>query len=243
MRKHFDFLIEKRTNFVNNNDFVFHTSGKGFIDGTKVLHKYVNKCKVDRPGSITATTLRKHLATITQLLQFSNNDMEQLSKFMGHTLKTHCDVYRMSDKIYQTAKVSKLLLLMTEGGAAEYREKSLDDINIDLNPVYDNENLVDDIDLSPAQPENVESDQTLTATNSQPKKKAKLVKLDKRETWTPTQKKIIAEYFSHHIKKKKAPKQHEVAALTNIYPEFFKDKKWTSIKAVIYNIYTGKLKQ
>ncbi|KAI4455617.1 hypothetical protein MML48_9g00010649 [Holotrichia oblita] len=34
MRKRFDFFIEKRTNFVNNNDFVFHTSGKGFIDGT-----------------------------------------------------------------------------------------------------------------------------------------------------------------------------------------------------------------
>lgn len=117
------------------------------------------------------------------------------------------------------------------------------DINIDLNPVYDNKNLVDDIDLSPAHPENVQSSQTLTATNSQPKKKAKLVKLDKRKTWTPTQKKIIAEYFSHHIKEKKAPKQHEVVARTNIYPEFFKDKKWTSIKAVIYNIYTGKLKR
>ncbi|KAG5891980.1 hypothetical protein JTB14_014424 [Gonioctena quinquepunctata] len=66
MKKHFDFLLEARSQFVSDNDFVFHTSGKSFIEGTKVLHKYVNKCKVERP----ATRLRKHSATITQLLQF-----------------------------------------------------------------------------------------------------------------------------------------------------------------------------
>ncbi|KAJ8971772.1 hypothetical protein NQ314_000541 [Rhamnusium bicolor] len=149
MKKHFDFIIEVRSKFVTDNDFVFHTSGKGFIDGTKVLHRYVNKCKVERHGSITATRLRKHLATITHLFQFSNNGMEQLSKFMGHTLKTHCNVYRMSDKIYQTAKVSKLLLLMTEGGAEQFRGKTLDEIQINLNPICDNETVTAKIDLDP----------------------------------------------------------------------------------------------
>ncbi|KAJ8941808.1 hypothetical protein NQ314_010275 [Rhamnusium bicolor] len=140
---------EVRSKFVTDNDFVFHTSGQGFIDRTKVLHRYVNKCKVERPGSITVTRLRKHLATITQLLQFSNNDMEQLSKCMGRTLKTHCNVYRMSDKIYQTAKVSKLLLLLTEGGTKQFRGKTLDEIQINLNPIYDNKIVTEKIDLDP----------------------------------------------------------------------------------------------
>lgn len=101
-RQHFELLISLREKFATDNDFNFHTNG------TNIFPKYVNKCGIERPTTITATLLRKHLATIIQLLQFSKNDMEQLSKFMGYTLKTHCNVYRMSD-IYQTAEVSKLL--------------------------------------------------------------------------------------------------------------------------------------
>ncbi|KAJ8933559.1 hypothetical protein NQ314_013933 [Rhamnusium bicolor] len=145
MRKHFEFLIRVRDNFVKDNDYIFHTKGKGFIDGSKTMQKYVSKCGVIRAKSITATLLRKHLATITQLLQFSNNDMEQLSKFMGHTLKTHCNVYRLSDNIYQTAKVSKLLLLMMEGGAENFKGKRLDEIDIRLTPVLDNDDIFEQL--------------------------------------------------------------------------------------------------
>ncbi|KAJ8933494.1 hypothetical protein NQ314_013971 [Rhamnusium bicolor] len=239
-----------RSKFVTDNDFVFHTSGQGFIDGTKVLHRYVNKCKVERPGSITATRLRKHLATITQLLQFSNNDMEQLSKFMGHTLKTHCNVYRMSDKMYQTAKVSKLLLLMTEGGAEHFRGKTLDEIQINLNPIYDNETVTEKIDLDPINQNDLdaEREETLNASHAIQKSlkvhkhKSKKVILDSRQSWSVTQKKTVAEYFSQHIKENKSPKQHEVNEFVNLYPKLFENRKWTAIKAMVYNMYTGKLK-
>ncbi|KAG5868169.1 hypothetical protein JTB14_004840 [Gonioctena quinquepunctata] len=93
VRKHFDCLNKIRNNFVSHNDYVFHTIGDNSIDGTKVLYKYAKKCGVRCPKSISATRLRKHLATVTQLLQFSEKDLEQLSKFMGHTLNIHCNVY------------------------------------------------------------------------------------------------------------------------------------------------------
>lgn len=129
MRKHFECLLKIRGNFVTTNKYVFHTSGSNFIDGTKVLQKYVNKCGVANPHSITATRLRKHLATVTQLLNFSEKDLEQLSTFMGHTLNTHCNFYRMPDNLYQTAKVSKLLLLMSQG-AEQFKGMKLDDIEV-----------------------------------------------------------------------------------------------------------------
>lgn len=90
-RKHFDYQI--RNNFVSDNEYVFHTKGKSFFDGTKVLQKYVKKYGIENPLSITATKLRKHVATVTQLLNFSNKDLEQLSNFMGQTLNTHCNFY------------------------------------------------------------------------------------------------------------------------------------------------------
>lgn len=45
----------------------------------------------DNLKTICATRLIKHLAKGTQLLQFSKNDLEQLSWLMGHTRKTHCN--------------------------------------------------------------------------------------------------------------------------------------------------------
>nr|CAI5866029.1 unnamed protein product [Callosobruchus analis] len=56
---------------------------------------------------------------------------------MGHTLKTHCSFYRLSDNLYQTAKVSKLLLLSASGGIEKYKGKLLDDIEINLSPIIE----------------------------------------------------------------------------------------------------------
>lgn len=46
MRKHFDYIVELRANFVDDNDYIFHTTDKTFIDGTKILYKYAEKCGV-----------------------------------------------------------------------------------------------------------------------------------------------------------------------------------------------------
>ncbi|KAK4883276.1 hypothetical protein RN001_006595 [Aquatica leii] len=245
MKQHFDLLITKRVYFISNNDYIFHTKGSGFIDGTKTLRKYVQKCGITRVNSITATSLRKHLATITQLLQFSNNDMEQLSKFMGHTLRTHCSVYRLSDNVYQTAKISKLLLLMSQGGAQNFIGKSLDDITIDLTPIQDKPQNMEEIiqniistDEKMVEP-NANDNHINISRDSSGKSKIKILP---RQAWTVEEKKIIFQYFEKHIRKKIAPKQAEVENFTKKYPQLFHNRKWTSIKAVVYNIYTGKLK-
>ncbi|KAK5648106.1 hypothetical protein RI129_002998 [Pyrocoelia pectoralis] len=134
MKQHFDRLIELRPNFVTNNDFAFHTSGSSFLDGTKLLQKYAERCGIQ--------------PTITQLLQFSKNDLEQLSKFMGHTLNTHCNVYRLPDNIYQTAKVSKLLLLMNDEGAERFKGRTLDEIDIELTPIQEDHNIFEELSES-----------------------------------------------------------------------------------------------
>lgn len=253
MKNHFEYLLKIRDRFISENDYIFHTDGKCFIDGTKVIRKFSVMCKLERPQSITATNLRKHLATITQLLQFSNNDMEQLSKFMGHTLKTHCNVYRMSDNLYQTAKVSKLLLLMMKGGAEQFKGKQLDDINFDLDPILDDQNIFEMVNSSTVDSsidENTENtlhdnksaqllDQNKQISGKKLPTKTKI--FTHRQTWSSKHKKIIAKYFKEHIKTKTSPKKHEIEEFIEKYPEL-KDVKWTTIKAIVYNIYTKKLK-
>lgn len=51
---------------------------------------------------------------------------------MGHTPDVHKSSYTLPDDIYQTVKISKLLMLMEKGTAGEHQGKTLDDIPIDL---------------------------------------------------------------------------------------------------------------
>uniref|UniRef100_A0AAV2K384 Uncharacterized protein n=1 Tax=Knipowitschia caucasica TaxID=637954 RepID=A0AAV2K384_KNICA len=71
-----------------------------------------------------STKLRKHVATLCQLLDLSNQELEQVAKFMGHDIRVHCNYYRQTDKTFQVAKVGKLLFAM-EGGAEALKGKTL----------------------------------------------------------------------------------------------------------------------
>lgn len=57
---------------------------------------------------------------------------------MGYILKTHCNFHRLSDSTYQTSKISKLLLLATEVGLEKYKGLDINQINIDLDPIFEN---------------------------------------------------------------------------------------------------------
>ncbi|KAK5637844.1 hypothetical protein RI129_000163 [Pyrocoelia pectoralis] len=135
VQNHLDTLIKVRDKFVSQlNLYLFGNPGTTQpIHGYKILKKYAVKCGARNPDAITCTKLRKHLATLTQLFNMSENDMEQLATFMGHTLSVHRQNYRLPDDVYQTAKISKLLMLMEKGEAGQFKGKSLDDIRIDLN--------------------------------------------------------------------------------------------------------------
>lgn len=89
-------------------------------------HAKCSGCK--NPQALISTRLRKHLATLSQIFNMTDNDLEQPATFMGHTTGVHRKSYRLPDDIYQTAKTSKLLLLMEQGSSARYKGKSLDEI-------------------------------------------------------------------------------------------------------------------
>lgn len=163
--------------------------------------------------------------------------MEQLSKFMGHTLQTHCNYYRMSDKVYQKAQISKLLNLMMEGGVEEFKGKTLEEINIDLSPIGYDEN-VGNLNSYPVDNPDCEMPSTSAKVTKKigEAKKVMPPKQDKRESWTKTQKNTLQTFFSDHIKLRKAPTEREITELSEKYPQLFKGKKWTSIKAIVYNM-------
>lgn len=240
VQNHIKLLLEKRSSFFNNeNQYLFaKPSVNNPICGYKTLEKYVKSSGAKNPGAITSTRLRKHLATLAQIFNMTENDIEQLSTFMGHTTNIHKKSYRLPDDVYQTAKITKLLLLMEKGTSSTYKGKSLDEINLDLEEELEEEPLEiedqigeEDEEILCHNQENV-SDKNVTTGQETKKKKRKLT------PWTEKQKEIVHQFFKEHIKNKVPPKRKECDELIAKYPEELKNKPWLKIKVFVQNTYT-----
>ncbi|KAF5278702.1 hypothetical protein FQR65_LT15590 [Abscondita terminalis] len=130
-----DTLLAVRYKFVpEENSFLFALPGSSakWVDGSSILRKYAVYCGAKNPGTLTSSRLRKQIATVLQILNLNDTEMEQLATFMGHTRKTHEDFYRLPEELYQTGKIAKLLLVMERGVASENQGKTLDEIDTAL---------------------------------------------------------------------------------------------------------------
>lgn len=134
--------IRKTTNIVpQSNTYVFANpdSDHRWISGASVLRKFSQKCGAKRPELLTSTRFRKQIATILQIMHFGTDEVEQIARFMGHTEKTHREFYRLTEDVYQTAKVAKVLLLLNAGKGSELKGKNLSDIVVNVeNEVVEN---------------------------------------------------------------------------------------------------------
>lgn len=247
VQKHIELMLKYKSTFVQkNNPYLFsQTNSKEPICGYKVLQKYSKDCGARNPSAITSTKLRKHLATLSQIFSMNENDLEQLATFMGHTLGVHRSSYRLPDDVFQTAKIAKILLLMEQGSLSDFKGKTLDEINVDLEAdiFQTNDNITDE-----SVPEKIDglgeeiSNEAFKVNHKicAPTQKGKcaVVPVKKRilTPWTDEQKKIVLSFFKKHIKDKKAPKRHECEELLKQFPQM-KNKEWQKIKVFVQNKY------
>lgn len=118
------------------NDFVFpccRYASLGHLRGCDSLRAYSESCGAKYPELIRSTKLRKQIATLSQLLNLKENELDILTDFLGHDVRVHREFYRMPQETLQVAKVSKLLLAMEKGVLSEQRGKSLDEIEVEVN--------------------------------------------------------------------------------------------------------------
>ena len=132
-QQHIRAILNIRNYYIyRSNPYLFALANShSHLLGHKILNKHAKLCGAQNPASITSTRLRKHLATLSQLFNLSDGEIEQLATFIGHTPGVHRSSYRLPDDVYQTAKISKLLMVMERGEANNYEGKSIKDIEID----------------------------------------------------------------------------------------------------------------
>lgn len=56
-----------------------------------------------------------------------------------------------------------------------------------------------------------------------------------RIRWTDNEKKIVLDYFKHHVKNKVTPKKHECDDFLEKHGKYLPNKDWVRVKTLVYN--------
>lgn len=86
--------LRKIVSFINKDNpylFPLTQSPNNCVRASDVIRKFGDECGTQHPENIT----------VTQLLNLSEGDIEQLSTFMGHSVNVHKEYYRLSDNAFQ----------------------------------------------------------------------------------------------------------------------------------------------
>lgn len=127
-------LVSRRSEcgVLDTNTFLFaRPNCQSHYRGQDSLRVYASECGAQNPEFLRSTHLRKHVATLSQILNLKNNELDQVADFLGHDIRVHRDYYRLPEATTQLAKISKLLLAMEKGCLPNLQGKSLDDIEIE----------------------------------------------------------------------------------------------------------------
>ena len=116
-----------------DNPFLFARAGDSQtpLRSSDVVRKFSMECGAKCPALITSTNLRKHVATVSQILNLKDHELDLLAGFLGHDIRVHRNYYRLPESTLEIARVSKLLLHVESGDLHRYKGKSLEEINVE----------------------------------------------------------------------------------------------------------------
>ncbi|XP_071944678.1 uncharacterized protein [Antedon mediterranea] len=73
---------------------------------------------------IRSTKMRKYIATVSQILNLKESQLDWLADHLGHSINVHRDYYRLSTPTIELTKVAKLLIAIDNGNVGKFVGKS-----------------------------------------------------------------------------------------------------------------------
>ncbi|XP_039672042.1 uncharacterized protein LOC120568538 [Perca fluviatilis] len=101
------------------------------LRGSDAIRQIARECGAKHPETLSSTKLRKHISTLSTVLNLKDNEMDILANFLGHDIRVHRQYYRLPEGTMQLAKVSKVLIALEQGRLSDFKGMSLDQIQID----------------------------------------------------------------------------------------------------------------
>ncbi len=83
------------------------------------------------PATLSSTKLRKHMATMSKVLNLKDNEMDDLADFLGHDIRVHRQYYRLPRRNITAGEDQQNTYGHGTGQMSEFKGKNLDEIQID----------------------------------------------------------------------------------------------------------------
>lgn len=96
-----------------------------------VLQRLCGEVALKAPHLIKGTYLRKYVATVTQIINLTENEADWLARHLGHDIRVHREFYRLHENAVEATKVSRLLLAVESGTLGKFAGKKLSDITLE----------------------------------------------------------------------------------------------------------------
>ncbi|XP_071833308.1 uncharacterized protein [Apostichopus japonicus] len=235
LKEALDLLYQRRreAGVLETNPYIFATlHSEGHIRGPDVIRTHARNCGAIHPEYVTSTSLRKHIATVCQIMNLKDNELDIIARFMGHDIRTHREYYRLPDQTLQVAKVSKVLFNIENGNLQNVVGKSLDEIQIQPDEEVPRDEDVED-DYSTIAVSSTASDYTDSKV-----KASEGVKKTKQNTtkkpWTTEEKQVVARIFKSCFLKNNLPGKDKIMTAIHAEPTL-QSRTWRNIKDFIRN--------
>ncbi|XP_026234162.1 uncharacterized protein LOC113174397 isoform X2 [Anabas testudineus] len=139
---------------LDENPFMFgRPQTLSYFRGSDVIRQIAQTCGAEHPEALSSTKLRKHMATMSKVLNLKDNEMDDLVDILGRVhIRVRRQYYRLPEGTLQLAKISKVLMALERGQLSEFKGKNLDEIHIDPR-----ENIAVDSDASDTEDEDATS--------------------------------------------------------------------------------------
>ncbi|KAJ8049630.1 hypothetical protein HOLleu_02461 [Holothuria leucospilota] len=247
MRDWINLLMETRQEIASvhpENDFVFARSyfgSKGHIRGSDCIRKFAHLCGAKHPSRLTGTNLRKQLATMCQVLNLKENEMDIVASYLGHDIRVHRQYYRLPMEILQVAKVSKLLIAMEKGGDGLAKGQNLDDIPVCEEELEESENEETEADAQSSEPAgNLVQDLNKAKERKTPKKHttktvSRKKKVTKHRPWTPEERQAVKRNLHHLLVLNTLPGKADIERCIAKEPALH-SRTWRNIKDFCRNM-------
>ncbi|KAL8583907.1 hypothetical protein ACOMHN_043947 [Nucella lapillus] len=109
-------LLQMRTSMKLDSPYLFITpNGSNPYRGSDTIRQYAEAAEIGDDALFTATNLRKQLATLSQAMEVTKLNQDQLAKFLGHDIRVHRSIYRQPLEVMQKAKVASVLFQINRG--------------------------------------------------------------------------------------------------------------------------------
>ncbi|XP_078312171.1 uncharacterized protein LOC111134313 isoform X1 [Crassostrea virginica] len=234
-----------------NNRYVFSRSTDLPLDGCLAMRQITTDCPgLSSPDLIRTRLIRKYLATSTQIMDMSGEELKLIADHMGHSVAIHTDIYRLQSSVLERTKVAKALVVLEEGRLKDFKGRNLSSIDINEIPQPnddpygadedEDENVQTEeghVDSDTVQTEegHVDSD-TETQKPQLPKSRG-----IKRKKWTREEERELTDAFGTQIQSKSILKTIDIRNAQKKF-KLLRERSEAVIRSKVNNIILGKSK-